>query len=93
MTMQPELRRCAAVRCKTQIERNYLMCSFHWERVPPDLRAVVDSSLRAWRAGGSQKPYMLSVCRAQLFIVEAEGLPYVASIKDSIAALEARTEA
>ena len=89
MTMQPEMRRCTAVRCQVQVKRKFLMCPKHWALVPENVQREVYSSLRAYNAGGSMKSYLLATYRAQLAVVEYEGIPYSASINEKIWALQA----
>ena len=90
MTMSPVHKRCSALGCHAVITRAKLMCSMHWTLVPSKLQAEVYSSLKAWKDGGSARPYVIATSKAQLAVAEIVGTSpeIVAELKDQIARLE-----
>ena len=69
---------CNAPGCHEQIHRRYLMCGPHWAMLPGELQADVHAHLRAWRKGGSVRPYYAATLRARLYLANALRFPVAA---------------
>ncbi|MGO8759330.1 MAG: hypothetical protein ACLQG3_14520 [Terracidiphilus sp.] len=58
---------CQIAGCAVQIQRKHLMCAQHWFEVPEELRAELESSLRAWLAGHALI-HRYTICRLRALI-------------------------
>jgi hypothetical protein len=49
-----EMKDCPVPGCESGTKRNYLMCAFHWARVPRKLQTAVYKTWRAYCDGHGQ---------------------------------------
>jgi hypothetical protein len=55
---------CPVLGCEEAVKTAYLMCAFHWGRVPVKLQREVYKTFRAWPYSGTYEAYQDAASRA-----------------------------
>ena len=67
--MREALHTCCAPACKARIAKRYLMCPYHWSRVPEPLReAVADAWASVQTTGMITEQYNQAVTAVKSYI-------------------------
>lgn len=62
--MRAAPKKCHIPDCGQTIRREYLMCAFHWAKVPLPIQREVYRTCKLWQDSGGVEPYRTAVIQA-----------------------------